>query len=152
VHQLMTRLWRLGKPLQWRVLWIAHAKFIVGVTGVIRAEDGRVLLLRHRLWPPSRPWGCPTGYAKKSERHEETIVRELREETGLTVRPGRLLLVQSGFKYRVEVYYEAVLVGGLDGLKLDEREILEARLFEPDGLPEGIPDAHRELVGLLSRA
>jgi 8-oxo-dGTP diphosphatase len=66
---------------------------------------------------------------------------------GLVVKPGRLLKVRSGFKYRIEVYYEATLVGGLDGLTLDNREILEARLFKPGDLPEGIPDWHRELAG-----
>ena len=146
MNRLLARLWRLGKPLQWRFLWLMHGKFICGITGVIRAEDGRVLLLKHRLWPPSRQWGCPTGYANKGERHEDTIIREVREETGLTVKPGRLLLVRSGYKYRIEVYYEATLVGGLDGLKLDGREILDARLFDLDSLPDGMPDAHRELV------
>ncbi|MGH3282353.1 MAG: NUDIX hydrolase, partial [Trebonia sp.] len=56
----------------------------------------------------------PTGYANKGERHEDTIAREVREETGFAVKAGRLLKVRSGFQYRIEIYYEAVLVGGLD--------------------------------------
>jgi 8-oxo-dGTP diphosphatase len=152
MNGLLTRLWRLGKPLQWRFLWLMHAKFICGVTGVVRDQEGRVLLLRHRLWPPSRQWGFPTGYANKGERHEDTIIREVREETGLSVKPGRLLMVRSGYKYRIEVYYEAALTGGLGSLVLDNREVLEARLFSPDELPEGMPDSHRELaVGLAQR-
>jgi 8-oxo-dGTP diphosphatase len=146
MNTLLARLWRLGKPLQWRFLWLMHGKFICGITGIIHDDDGRVLLLRHRLWPQSRPWGFPTGYANKGERHEDTIIREVREETGLTVKPGRLLKVNSGFKYRIEVYYEATLVGGLDGLTLDDREILEAKLFNPEDLLDGIPDTHRELA------
>jgi hypothetical protein len=57
MNDLLTRLWRLGKPFQWRFLWLMHAKFICGVTAVIRDDDGNLLLLRHRLWPASRPWG-----------------------------------------------------------------------------------------------
>jgi ADP-ribose pyrophosphatase YjhB (NUDIX family) len=105
-----------------RFLWLVHAKFICGITGVVRDDHGRVLLLRHRLWPPGRHWGFPTGYANKGERHEDTIAREVREETRLTVKAGRLLKVRSGFHYRIEVYYEAVLAGGLDGLTLDRRK------------------------------
>jgi 8-oxo-dGTP diphosphatase len=146
VNTLLARLWRLGKPLQWRFLWLVHAKFICGITGVIRTDDGQVLLLRHRLWPESRQWGFPTGYANKGERHEDTIAREVREESGLTVKAGRLLKVRSGYKYRIEVYYEATLIGGLDGLALDPREILEVRLFRPDDLPAAMPQAHRELA------
>jgi 8-oxo-dGTP pyrophosphatase MutT (NUDIX family) len=111
VYDLLTRLWRLGKPLQW--------------------------------------WGFPAGYAIKGERHEDTIVREVREETGLTVKAGHLLKVRSGFRYRIEIYYEAVLVSGLDGLNLDAKEVLEARLFSLGDLPTGMSQAHRELaIGL----
>ena len=149
MNDLLVRLWRLGRPFQWRFLWLAHSKFICGVTGVVHDDEGRVLLLRHRLWPPSRPWGFPTGYAIKGERHEDTIAREVREETGLTVKAGRLLTVLSGFRYRIEVSYEAILVGGLDGLRLDPKEVLEARLFSLSDLPDGMSKAHRDLAALI---
>jgi 8-oxo-dGTP diphosphatase len=51
--------------------------------------------------------------------------------------------VRSGHQYRIEVYYEASLNGGLDGLALDPREILEARLFNPGDLPAAMAQAHR---------
>ena len=61
--------------------------------------------------------------------------------------PGPLLLkVGGGFQYRVEFYYEATLIGGLDGLSLDPREILEARLFSVEDLPVGMAEVHRELA------
>jgi len=148
INELLARMWRLGKPVQWRFLWFVHAKFICGVTGIVRADDGRVLLLRHRLWPTARQWGFPTGYANKGERHEETIAREVREETGLTVKVGRLVKIRSGYKYRIEVYYEATLTGDLSSLSLDPREILEARLFRLGDLPAAMPDLHRELAAL----
>jgi 8-oxo-dGTP diphosphatase len=146
MNDLLTRLWRLGKPFQWRFLWLMHAKFICGVTGVVCDDNGNFLLLRHRLWPAARPWGFPTGYADKGETHEDTIIREVLEETGLTVKVGRLLKVRSGYRYRIEVYYEATLVGGFGGLSLDGKEVLEARLFSADTLPDGMPDVHRQLA------
>jgi 8-oxo-dGTP diphosphatase len=123
-----------------------HARFGVGVTGIVRAGDGRVLLLRHRLWPAEGQWGFPSGFARRGETFQQTVVREVREETGLTVRVGRLVELRSGFRYRAEAYYEAALVGGLDGLVLDDREILEARLFALDSLPRAMPPLHRELA------
>jgi 8-oxo-dGTP diphosphatase len=93
--------------------------------------------------------GVPTGYTNKGERHEDTIAREVREETGLTVKARRLLKVRSGFQYRIEIYYEANLIGGLVGLALDPKEVLEARLFGLGDLPAGMPQAHRELAALL---
>jgi ADP-ribose pyrophosphatase YjhB (NUDIX family) len=132
--------------MQGWLAWRLHARFGVGVTGIVRAPDGRVLLLRHRLWAPDGQWGFPSGFARRGETFQETVVREVREETGLTVRVGRLLELRSGFRYRAEVYYEAVLVGGVDGLVLDGREVLEARLFTLDALPAGMPRLHRELA------
>ncbi|KNB52831.1 NUDIX domain-containing protein [Streptomyces caatingaensis] len=145
MKRLVARLWRIIRgPMQWRVLWLAHAKFMVGVTGVVRDDAGRVLLLRHRMWPEGRQWGLPTGYATKGEEFGATVVREVREETGLNVKAGPLVHLKSGYKLRIEVAYEAALVGG--ELKIDSFEILEARWFSPDELPEGVQESHRALI------
>ncbi|HTU73601.1 MAG TPA: NUDIX domain-containing protein [Trebonia sp.] len=148
----LIRLWRIAKPWQWRLVWLSNAKFVCGVCAVVRADDGRILLLRHRLWPPHHQWGFPGGWAKAGERHEHTVAREVREETGLEVRVGRLLKVRSGFRYRVEFYYEASLSSGLDQLVLEASEILEARLFGLDNLPRQMPHFHRELALALALA
>ncbi|UCM91941.1 NUDIX domain-containing protein [Streptomyces marincola] len=151
MKRIAARLWKvLRGPLQWRVLWFTHATFMVGVTGVVRNEEGHVLLLKHRMWPADRPWGLPTGYAVKGEEFPQTIVREVREETGLDVEPGRLVRVVGGYKLRVEVAYEALHVGG--SLKLDSFEILEAEWFSPDALPEGMQESHVQLINAASPA
>jgi hypothetical protein len=54
--------------------------------------------------------------------------------------------VRSGYRFRIEVYYEATLTGGLDGLTLDPKEVLEARLFARTDLPAAMPAPHRELA------
>lgn len=139
----------LAGSLQWRILWLKHAKFMVGVTGVVRDTDGNVLLLRHRLWPEDRQWGLPTGYANRGERFEETVSREVAEETGLTVEVGRLVSLTSGYRLRVEVAYEALVTGGQ--LKIDDMEILEAQWFSPHHLPQGLLESHRLLIGQTLR-
>ncbi|MEU5608426.1 NUDIX domain-containing protein [Streptomyces sparsogenes] len=145
MKRLIARLWRIIRgPMQWRILWLAHSKFMAGITGVVRDDAGRVLLLRHRMWPEGRQWGLPTGYARAGEDFGETVVREVREETGLMVKPGALVQLTSGYKLRIEVAYEAQLVGG--ELKIGTFEILEARWFSPDELPDGIQESHRRLI------
>jgi ADP-ribose pyrophosphatase YjhB (NUDIX family) len=145
MKRVIARLWRMiGGPVQWRVMWLSNSKFMVGVTGIVRDDEGRVLLLRHRLWPPDRQWGLPTGYAVKGEEFSRTVVREVREETGLEVKPGALVRLKSGYRLRIEVAYEARLVGG--DLKLDPFEILEGGWFSPDRLPEGLQESHRQLI------
>lgn len=144
-------LWRRLRPFQWRILWIMNATFMVGVSGVIRNEQGQVLLLKHRLWAArGGDWGVPTGYAKRREKLEDTVVREVREETGLEVRTGSLIRLRSGFRFRIEVAYEAHVVGGT--LKLDPFEIVDAKWFDPDELPDGTRHAHRTLVAQVARS
>ncbi|MBL3666373.1 NUDIX domain-containing protein [Streptomyces sp. M2CJ-2] len=145
MKRIIARLWRIIRgPLQWRLLWLAHSKYMIGVTGVVRDDQGHVLLLRHRMWPPERQWGLPTGYAVAGEEFSETVVREVREETGLEVKAGRLVRLQSGYRLRVEVAYEAYIVGG--DMKIDSFEILEAKWFSVDSLPEGLQESHRQLI------
>ncbi|MCE7079454.1 NUDIX hydrolase [Streptomyces sp. ST2-7A] len=147
MRRLAARLWRGTRgSVQWRLLWLANATFMIGVTGVVRDDRGRFLLLRHRMWPEDRQWGLPSGYAVRGEEFGATVEREVREETALEVRAGRLLWLRSGYRLRAEVAYEAFLVGGTPSL--ERTEILEARWCAPDDLPEGTQPIHRELIAL----
>ncbi|MCZ7417763.1 NUDIX domain-containing protein [Streptomyces sp. WMMC897] len=145
MKQLAAWAWHAMRgSVQWRLLWWANATFMVGVTGVVRDEAGRVLLLKHRLWPEGRQWGLPSGFAVRGEEFGRTVEREVKEETGLDVRAGELIHLRSGFRLRVEVAYEAEFVGGT--LELDAFEILDAGWFAPDALPEALQPAHLPLI------
>ena len=67
---------------------------VVAVGAVIEDEKGRVLLVKHvperkGFWQGK--WICPGGGLKLGESIEHGIKREVWEETGLVVRPGRAL-------------------------------------------------------------
>ncbi|MER7544071.1 NUDIX domain-containing protein [Actinomadura sp.] len=139
---------RLGGRAQWRLARLRHQTFLVYAGGMVRDERGRILLLRHRLWPPYRAWGLPGGYVNAGERLEDGVAREVREETALEVEvAGPPLGLASGFRHRVEVYYEARVVGGR--LELDAAEILEARWFPVDGLPDEMSPRLRNVIAAL---
>ncbi|MDH3236776.1 MAG: NUDIX domain-containing protein [Alphaproteobacteria bacterium] len=144
--QSLARIWRLGGGgWRWRLLWLRNATFLVGVTGVITNEAGEVLLLRHRFWRAGT-WGLPSGLVERHETMEAAFAREVREETGLEIDAPSLVRVVSGFRLRLEVHFAAPVMGG--EMTLDRREILEAKFFAPDELPDGLLAAHRETVGL----
>ncbi|MEU7831418.1 NUDIX hydrolase [Nonomuraea sp. NPDC049129] len=63
----------------------------VRVTGVL-IEDDRILLLDQDT-DSGRSWSLPGGKVDPGESLAEALVREMREETGLLVEPGRLLYV-----------------------------------------------------------
>src|SRR5438132_14323256 len=58
---------------------------IVGVGGVV-IENGRALLIRRGSEPLRGQWSIPGGTLELGETLEQGVVRELKEETGLTVR------------------------------------------------------------------
>lgn len=57
---------------------------VVGVGGVV-VRDGAVLLVKRAAEPLAGEWSLPGGMVEAGETLEEAVVRELREETGLTV-------------------------------------------------------------------
>jgi 8-oxo-dGTP diphosphatase len=65
---------------------------LVGVGGVV-IHQGRVLLIRRGKEPLKGRWVIPGGTVEVGETLEEALVREVREETGVVVRPLEVLTV-----------------------------------------------------------
>lgn len=148
--ELTAGLWhRLSGRLQWHVLWLFNAKFTVGVAGVILNDRGEVLLLRNRFWPPGT-WGLPAGYARRRERLEETLAREVQEETGYRIADVRLLRLISGYKLRLEAVFLARFAGGT--LRLATGEVLAAGFFPADAPPAGLLGTHAAFIRLAQAA
>ena len=63
---------------------------LVGVGAVI-VDEGRVLLVRRGTEPLQGEWSLPGGLLEVGESLMAGVVREVREETGLTVEPVELI-------------------------------------------------------------
>jgi 8-oxo-dGTP diphosphatase len=61
------------------------------VGGVIRDDQGRLLLIKRGHAPGAGLWSLPGGRIEPGETDAEALVREMREETGLAVEPGPLI-------------------------------------------------------------
>lgn len=78
-------------------------------------HDGRLLLVNGFADRPTALWVAPGGGVEAGCSLGENLVREVQEETGLSVRPGALLHVsefhapETGF-HQVELYFAAELV------------------------------------------
>jgi 8-oxo-dGTP pyrophosphatase MutT (NUDIX family) len=96
----------------------------------------QVLLVRHS-YGDRRRWELPGGAVKRRERPLDAAVREVREELGVELSEWRSL---GDVPVRIDSRRGALccFAARADGLELrpDEVEVIEARWFARDALPE----------------
>ena len=132
----------------------AEVRKIRCVGGVVHDSAGRLLLVQRANDPGRGLWSLPGGRVEPGETDAAALVRELREETGLIVTPGRLAGVVSrpapDGTFEIHDYFCEVTGGALAAGDdaLDARwtdrvifaalplvELLEQTLTEWDALP-----------------
>ena len=77
---------------------IHNTLFYIGIHALIK-NDGRFLIMRRtktKTYMPDK-WDIPGGSMEIGETPEQAIIREVFEETGLRVNPGRVLFAFSNF-------------------------------------------------------
>lgn len=127
---------------------IGHDRVMMpAVSAIVVNDAGHVLLHRSR---DDGNWYVIGGAIDPGEEPARAAVRETFEETGLVVRPLRLVGVYADPVARYangdEVLYTAItfLCRPIDGtLRVADDESLEVRYFPPDALPATLPPTHR---------
>ena len=123
----------------------------LGVRALI-LHQARLLMVNAYPGGRSDLWCAPGGGAHAGQSLPENLIREVHEETGLTVEPGALALVNefhdpaSGY-HQVDLFYRCTLTGGrIDPAWTDPAGIVTERRFfapadfagirfKPDSLP-----------------
>lgn len=121
---------------------------MIGVSVCAFNTEQRVLLCRHRFWAPGS-WGLPSGYANRGETLEAAIIREVEEELGLRLEVNKLIRLHSGYKLRIETTFLGYIKSGTP--VPNRREIIEAKYFDPNQLPDGLLESHRDLIVLAQQ-
>jgi 8-oxo-dGTP diphosphatase len=112
------------------------------VGAVLADDEGRLLLIRRANEPGRGLWSLPGGRVEPGETDEQAVVREVAEETGLTVIVGRLAgRVRIG-RYDVADYV-CTVVGGIPVAASDATDLA---WVDPRTVPT-TPDLVDILVG-----
>ena len=120
-------------------------------TAIIPYDENKILLIKRNTKPFKGYWALPGGRMDPGETIEQTIVREVKEETGLDVAIMRKIgeYVEKGLKDEVEYEYypTCFLVKPVAGeLKKQDSEILEIKLFSLNELPTPLAFEHDQMV------
>ena len=139
---------------------IGHAKlWLVGVTGFIRDDAGRVLLGKRT---DTGAWALVSGINEPGEEPADTIAREAYEETGVRIVPEYLASVAADSRVityengdRVQ-YLELLYICSLDSrdagsAHVHDEESLEVGWFALDDLPRPLATATVERIELAQR-
>ncbi len=115
----------------------------VAAIALIRDDSGRVLLVRQRGGPFAGSWLLPGGRAGDDESAVHALVREVREETGLTMTDAVFV---TGYRTSGHGYDMTVLMyrGPAEGMVVPEPGS-DTRWFAPDAIPDPHPALRRQL-------
>jgi 8-oxo-dGTP diphosphatase len=120
-------------------------------TAIITFQHDKILLIKRATVPFKGYWALPGGRVDPGETVEHTVVREVKEETGLIVEIINKIGdyheqgVQGGVEY--DYYPTCFLVKTVSGeIKKQESEIEEIKLFSLSELPEVLAFEHAKMV------
>ena len=113
----------------------------VGVGAVI-VDGGKVLIVKRKYDPLAGQWSLPGGGVELGETLEDSVVREMLEETGLEIEVGPVIEVFDRITRddEGEVKYHFVLVDylcwPLGGELQASSDVADARFVDPSELPQ----------------
>ena len=128
---------------------LGSQKIILNCAGGLIAKDGKILFQKRS---DNNKWGLVGGLLELNETYLQAAIREVKEETGLDVKPTYFLgmfhhhnmVWSNGDKaHTIGAYYVFEITGG--ELRIDE-ESLELRFFSKDEIPPLFAEDHRAAV------
>jgi 8-oxo-dGTP pyrophosphatase MutT (NUDIX family) len=143
--------------IRWLRSYVGHQRLLqLSAAAYILDDDGRILLGRRAdvmLWAP------PSGVVQLGETPAQTVVREVREETGLEVTPIRLIGLYTGPEFEwtypngdqahiITALFHCDITGGV--LTPDYSEFVALGYFASDALPTLMPRYVRVLRDALA--
>lgn len=129
---------------------------VPGGRAILENPDGKVLLI---LRSDFHVWALPGGSPNEDESAEDAILREVKEETGLVVKEYEAIGFSSHADLEVVAYPNGDCVHGFalvlyvnhwsGEMKIGATEILAAEFFDPQQLPEMLPNERRSVEKFL---
>lgn len=111
-------------------------------------DDSSIVLVKRKNEPFNGFWALPGGFVNYGERVEDSLVREVLEETGLQVEVEQLVGVYSDPQRdpRSHTVTIAYLCNPVEGRLVAGDDAVEAEKFGLSKLPEEIAFDHKRII------
>ena len=133
---------------------IGHKCIILNGSAVILKNKAGLILMQQRKYPYGK-WALPGGLMELSESTVETAIREVYEETSLTIKNLTLLGVYSGKEYLCSaengdewyVVTTAYITDNYEGeVVVNDDESITFEWIDPNYLPDDTASTHRIII------
>jgi 8-oxo-dGTP diphosphatase len=99
----------------------------VGSAALIENSEGKFLIGKRNIFPKGM-WVFPGGGVNYGETSEQAVIREIKEETGLDIKPLELIkveemIVPENEVHRIIFFYKAKVIGGKEKPSTDIEEL-----------------------------
>jgi mutator protein MutT len=125
---------------------------IVGVAAIV-FSDGKVLLVRRGNEPGRGRMGLPGGVIELGESVEQAVIREVKEECGIEIKPLRIVAVRDSITYdefgKIRFHYILVnfLCSTTHNVVFPSSDVLDAKWIKIDDLEkEGISSSLSKFI------
>ncbi len=120
-------------------------------TAIIPYPDNKILLIKRNTRPFIGYWALPGGRMDPGETIEQTVIREVKEETGLEVKIVSVVgeYIEKGVKDDIDYEYfpTCFVVEPVGGeLKKQDSEIQQMQLFDLNALPSPLAFVHDKMI------
>jgi len=110
-------------------------------------KDEQILLIKRGIEPYKGTWATPGGYIGWDESAEDAVVREVKEETGLTVQKVQFFNVYSSpNRHPKQVITLAYIIEVEDGVEKNGDDAEEAKWFSLYDLPTPLAFDHEKTI------
>lgn len=130
-----------------RCQWVYYDNPLPSVAAFVINDMNQILLIKRGVPPSKGRWALPTGFVEQHETPEESVVRELKEEAGVTGVINRLIGV---YAEPTRLYGNVLLIGYelriVAGRPKHGSDTIGAKYFPIERLPVIPFTSHRNVI------
>jgi ADP-ribose pyrophosphatase YjhB (NUDIX family) len=120
------------------------------VSNGVVVKDDKILLIRRGIEPEIGKWALPGGYMDWDETIEQTVVREVKEETGIDAQIKFMIGVYTNPQRKNDPNQNVSIIFSMSPLTHDpkpqESEIQEIQWGDIHSLPEDMAFDHADMI------